>query len=608
MRILSSVCALLFAGCSFWQPAPHRNDPIYLHGYKPLPQAGQVINVNADPDGDAWIVGGLVLPSLEELEAVPVLSLPMLGGLADALPERVDNSTKQYFRGIFAQKHGSCAQASGIAYVYGYEVNRMRGVAATDAAHKYPTHWTYNFVNRGYDRGSWMMWGWEVGKSMGIPNAKAYGTETGYSLQHWPSDYVVYENAIDNKVNYYFVMKTSTKPTLDQVRRYLWNHGAEGREGGILSFAAGWSTGYAEARIPDGQYQAGKKLITSFGASVNHAVTFVGYDDKICYDFNQDGACTDDVDLNGDDKIDLIDRETGAFIMANSWGTRWGNDGFIFVPYRLTALDPKDGGIWQQQVYGVVPAADKDKTLVLRVTMQHDKRDQLKLMSRYIRDKDTNDNKEPVYYRYYGLQNSGGSYPLNGKDNGAVAFGLDLRTLLAKENMKKALDIGSVVDSLGGGVGKIASVEIVDYLNDVVFQAGDKDVPIERGRTVVETEWDPDGEPDPDPDPDPDPIQPCQVGPIARAGDDLVVGEYCTLVLDGTDSYDPDAGKIVKYVWRQLSGPQKLVIKDADKPKATVLIPEVDRYQRYQFNLTITDDDGYVDTDRVRIIVIDRFK
>ena len=510
----------------------------------------------------------------------------------------VDNSKKKYFRGIFAQRHGSCAQASAIAYVFGYEINRLRNANAQHMENRYPTHWTYNFVNKGYDRGSWMMWGWEVGKSLGVPNAKVYGTETGYDLQYWPSDYVVYENAIDNRVEKYFLMTAGTESGLSSVKKFLWDHGANGKDGGILSFAAGWSTGYSEATIPEGQYGAGKKLIKSFGKSVNHAVTFVGYDDKICYDFNGDGTCSNDKDTNGDGKVNLKDWEIGAYIMANSWGTGWGNKGFIYVPYRLAALNPADGGIYMQIVYGVVPRVDTKKRLVLKVEMQHSKRNELNILSSYSRaSQDRN-----TYFPYYGLQRSGGSYPLNGKDDTPVTFGLDLMDLLAKENMNDPLELSSVVDSLGGGVGRVVKMAVVDYDQEMIFESDDENVDIAKGRTEVAALWDPDGEPDPEPDPP----AACQVDPIASAGDNLTVGEYCTVTLDAEDSYDLD-GEIVGYSWKQIYGKPKLRIDNADTKEALVFTPLVKNTTRFYFQLRVEDNHGHYAYDTVRVTVMDRF-
>jgi hypothetical protein len=589
------VCLLLLlTSCTMLPPAKYGPAPVtpYLSF---TDDSTTVKNLNADPYGDPWMVGGLILPSAKEMAAVPRRRVPPVPQ-ALRLPERVDNSQQKYWRGIFAQRHGSCAQASGIAYVYTYEVNRLRGKNANNPHERYPTHWTYNFVNNGYDRGSWMMWGWEVGKSMGIPSVKAYGTETGYDLQYWPSDYAVYEDAFNNKVDSYFVMKVGTPAGIENLKRYLYDHGTDGGEGGILSFAAGWSSGYKEVKLPDDAYEAGKKMIASFGNVVNHAVTFVGYDDKVCYDVNQDGKCTNDVDLNGDGKIDLSDWEVGALIMANSWGDRWGDGGFIYVPYRLTALSHRDGGIYMSQVYGVVPQRDRPLSMAARVRMRHDDRSRLRFLTGYRYA--NSDEKEGKYYRYYGLQNSGGKFPLNGKNNDAVTFGLDLRPLLDGAAQDRIADLNFVLDSLGG-VGTVETMEMIDYVDGKVVTSDQQNVAIDKGRTTVTVDWqDDDDVPEPDP-------EPCNVGPIAVAGHDLVVYEYCVQTLDGSASFDMD-GEIVSYKWTQRYGRKKLELENADTAVVTVYVPRVDRDEYYWLLLTVKDDTGMVASDTVRLRVLNR--
>ena len=46
---------------------------------------------------------------------------------ADELPAWVDNSTSKYFPAVFNQIGGSCAQSSGIRYMFTYEMNRLFG-------------------------------------------------------------------------------------------------------------------------------------------------------------------------------------------------------------------------------------------------------------------------------------------------------------------------------------------------------------------------------------------------------------------------------------------------------------------------------------------------
>ena len=67
-------------------------------------------------------------------------------------------------------------------------------------------------------------------------------------------------------------------------------------------------------------------------------MTFVGYNDNIKYDINEDGYFTNDEDTNGDGIIDMLDWEIGALKIANSWGGKWptqNDSGYIYFPYRL---------------------------------------------------------------------------------------------------------------------------------------------------------------------------------------------------------------------------------------------------------------------------------
>lgn len=74
------------------------------------------------------------------------------------------------------------------------------------------------------------------------------------------------------------------------------------------------------SEVASGQYQ-GEMAIDRCDGSPDggHVVVLVGYDDNIWIDINHDG--------------EVQEAELGAFKMANSWGTEWANDGFIWVAY-----------------------------------------------------------------------------------------------------------------------------------------------------------------------------------------------------------------------------------------------------------------------------------
>lgn len=111
----------------------------------------QAINVNPDPNGEPWRVGCNCVYTPEEHEAlknIPFLSLTPESVLKP-LPPIVDNSLNKYFRGIFRQDDSCCSQAAGVAYTFAYEINRLRELDGSSDENKYPTHFTWNFLNLG---------------------------------------------------------------------------------------------------------------------------------------------------------------------------------------------------------------------------------------------------------------------------------------------------------------------------------------------------------------------------------------------------------------------------------------------------------------------------
>jgi len=57
------------------------------------------------------------------------------------------------------------------------------------------------------------------------------------------------------------------------------------------------------------------------------------------FDVNGDGEITNDRDLNEDGKVTLADWERGAYIVVNSWGEKWSQDGRIYLLYSAM-IDP----------------------------------------------------------------------------------------------------------------------------------------------------------------------------------------------------------------------------------------------------------------------------
>jgi len=215
----------------------------------------QIVNVNPDPNGDPWLIGGYYVSPEAQLmiDSLPVFETTNTSK-STLLPVVVDNSLKQYFRPIFLQDGGSCAQASGVGYVFTYMVNRMRDLPANIPGNQYPTHFTWNEKNDGVGNGSTPNEGWDIISTNGCPNVQTYGGLYLFPTETEPctnrrtvrkTGYNIYFEAMNNMVlDDQFIIEVLTPDELETTKHYLYDLG-EGditKGGGILSFAADMSS------------------------------------------------------------------------------------------------------------------------------------------------------------------------------------------------------------------------------------------------------------------------------------------------------------------------------------------------------------------------------
>lgn len=380
----------------------------------------QIKNVNPNPNGDPWILGGYREPSKEELERIPKLFIEDKFKTRN-LPSSLDNSTKQYFRPVFNQTDGCCAQASGVAYNFTYEVNRAKGTSANTPENQFPTHFTYNFLNSGSgDNGSWYGDGWQIIKANGCPSVATYGG-LYQDPKFWMSGYSNYETGMQYRVDEIFNIDVSTPQGLETMKYWMYNHADGSSTGGIVNFAAGISTGNYEI--------TNDNIITSWGADVNHAMTFVGWDDNLGYDYNGDGQITNNIDQNGDGIVDMKDWEKGAVIMVNSWGTYWGNNGRAYVPYRLLALTPSLGGIGAGNMVSSIKIKNSySPTLILKTKIQHNKRNKIKIIPGVSSNINASLPEHTLDIPLFDYQ--GGAYDMQGTNSNPIEISLDITPLL----------------------------------------------------------------------------------------------------------------------------------------------------------------------------------
>ncbi len=218
-----------------------------------------------------------------------------------ALPTKVDLSKTKYFPPIGNQgQQGSCAAWAVTYYGDTYIEAKDNNWDASSGNRTYlmSPAWTYNKINNGLDQGSTFTDNAEVIKNWG---AASIATMPYFdsSLTSWGSTAAMREAPLHRVKDYSFIENNGS---LISTIKSLINQGIP------VNFGI-------DADIYDDAFKDGNYIISSSEYSKNltpnHGQTIIGYDDTI----------TDDGDV-------------GAFKIANSWGSSWGDHGFYWVTYK----------------------------------------------------------------------------------------------------------------------------------------------------------------------------------------------------------------------------------------------------------------------------------
>jgi len=405
------------------------------------------------------------------LASVPLLELPdtYKGPNAPLLPVSVDNSTQPYFRPITTQSGYECGQSAGIAFNFTYEIDRLRNIPANTGNNQYPTHFTWNFLNDGYNyTGASFFDSWEIVRACGNMNVTEYGGTLNYGGEkRWISGYSTWYNGMKNRLISVKAIRVDTPEGLQTLKYWLHEHLEGSSVGGVASFYAKYFSSVTTI-FPPGTPEAGKYVQTSWGPSPSHAWTVCGYNDSVRYDYNSDGQYTNTIDITGDGVVDMHDWEVGGLKFANGYaGTGWCDQGFCYLMYKTLADDIGYGGIWNHTVYVVDVKETCNPQLTMKVTLKHTCRNKLKVtvgMSTNI-----SASSPDHIYEYPVFNYQGGPYFMQGGTDEAhktIEFGLDMTHILSELNSNQPAKYFLQVHEVDPGnsdQGEIVSMSVIDY-------------------------------------------------------------------------------------------------------------------------------------------------
>ncbi|WP_286817413.1 PKD domain-containing protein [Desulfobacter sp. UBA2225] len=486
-------------------------------------------------------------------------------------PGYVDNSQLKYFPPIRSQGSlNSCGVFSGTYYAMTHMhamANNLDAQNGGDAMRLSPK-WTYNMVNGGGNNGTWYYWAYEIGQKHGSATWAEFPYDSNYRA--WNLNPNTWENALYRRFDQYgYVLNTHQNTGIDQVKQMLVN----GYILNIPTYIYSWqyqTIGNDPSTSEDDAF-AGKKCVSWVnGTSGYHAMTVVGYNDNIW------------VDINGNGVVDS--GEKGAFRIANSWGTGWGEAGFAWMSYdALKNPSAVAGGPSTGRIYGWYPSRAHWVTaktgyqpkVIGKFKLNHAKRDHLRMT---LGTSDLNQSTPSSMWIPEMIYNQGGEYGFDGTTNAVDGtFVFDFTDLMPSGGGLATWYLG-VQDDTAGSEGTLGTFTLIDVANgNTVIESLEVPQTVDGDQVYAGIDYDPSGE---------------NLPPSARA-DASVFSGYAPLEInfDGSSSYDND-GTIASFSWD---------FGDGASQYGAQPVHTYDQPGTYIATLTVTDNNGATDTDSVTI-------
>lgn len=389
-------------------------------------------------------------------------------------PDHFNNAETKYFPPVINQVGGSCGSAAQIGYMFNHEINCVRDADGSIETNQYPSHFTWLFTNSNSGK-------IEMAREIGIPDAVTYGGRTYsryFGIQDtkdpdfgWMQGYDKWFTAMHNRLlnSSNFPLSLETEEGREACKQWLWNHQGNGTPGGGVC-GIGVASGGIWNQIPktdknDELGVTGMYYVRTWGNTVDHAMTIIGYDDRI------------EFDLDGNKVYGEKDKdEVGAWILVNSWGSDWCNNGFIYCPYKNGGPVGMNGsgGYWRPEIYTI--RKDYKPLRTLKIKMDYSKRSEIKLSAGVSADLNaTKPDKiqEFEHFRYGGDGNNDGKDAptpmlgrwIDGFHYEPMEFGYDLTDLTASFDRRQPLKYFFIIETKGtaDGNGKVYSCSLMDY-------------------------------------------------------------------------------------------------------------------------------------------------
>ncbi len=404
-------------------------------------------NVNPDPNGEPWIVGGMKVTQelLDHVNSIPDWPAPAPKE-PSVLPDHVYNFQNPEFPATFSQIGNGCSAASGIGYCYTYESNVVKGTTAATADGLCAYGFIYDFLNNGADQGCWYYDAWNITKKTGCFSKTDFGNvledppSGGMKESKWGNGYTKYHNAYAAcRDSSYYKIKVGDSAGLMKLKQWMYDHGRGDKKGGVAVFS--WGATHTFSTIPSGMPDAGKKILKGCsGDNTEHAMTFAGYDDR----------------------IGPTSSELGAVLLQNSWGKSYGDGGRCWVPYKF--LQSSDG-IWNKQVY-VIEVRKHTVKLDYKVSITHSKRNQIQIKIGFANSAAAAIAATTSFIggttALQAFNYCGGPYPMEGNGGSStIEIGLDATDFY--EAMTGTEATFFLVVTSKGGTGSIGGFSLIDY-------------------------------------------------------------------------------------------------------------------------------------------------